>query len=1066
MIQRGKNFEIVRASAGSGKTYRLVLMYLECALQYEDPRSFRRILALTFTNKAAAEMKSRILEDLEKLSLGESDKLSMLSELLSLSPIQVKHRSALLHKEMLHRYSDISVMTIDKFINRLVKSFARDLALEQDYRIEIDANKVLEEAVSQLLEKLGSPGNNDLTSLLKSFALNRVDDDQDAGVRRPLTQLGRTLMQEKMSGVIELLSDINPTDFKRISNELRKKNISLEKNFYSKVDLALAKIKALNIPEDDFPKTGNIFKILRDLRYVKIADPTKTFDKIYSDPRAMVKKGVSEESKVLADSVGSYIVDVYETLEKLRPGTDDGKTYILSKKLNKRIALMGTLSALHQEIEQVQIDNNIRTFHAMHERISDIVKDNYAPFIYERLGSRYNHIFMDEFQDTSITQWHNLVVLYDHAISQGHKTLVVGDGKQAIYRFRNGDYKQLMDLPKLQPGYSGPAIKDAEETFEREKNISSLDYNFRSGREIVKWNNELFVAISEFISPDLKEVYGGLVQTPKTEFNGGVYLDYAVEKTKEDRRKIYTQKIIDRIHFYDGLKYERGDITILVRDNETGSNLAQDLLANDIKPMTEESLQLGRHPGPQAIVALMRWILRPTDFRQSAIILQCACAMSNGELNESEILGKVVKQVEFVREDGTKGKKAIFDTESMLSKVFPKLELKDKTTGPLAAFVGHACEAFGLTSKYPAYAEGMMELARKVSRVDENGIHGFLKVWDLDGKDKSIVTSKSKEAVQIMTVHKAKGLAFKIVITLISAREFNKFSGVIPVDLSVGSNLPLSVAMMEDGDMKDTILEPQRLDELNRVLLDNMNTTYVALTRPVERLDVILELEKMDFKEPHNMSELVVLALEKAYGKEVIPGDQTSNFSAKVDKDPQEKSHISMQPEVLKTGASIDQIVIVSDSETVQSKPQGMTSRELGLEVHRILECVKTVDDWTKLKNELSSGMSISSEDAQIIMSRVDSVISGDLTGKYFAKGLHVETEQSIVTSDGEIIRPDRIINDGKVWTVIDYKSSTEGETKHKKQVEKYCSFLSDIEGTKVEGVIIYTDPLKLLKVV
>ena len=159
-------------------------MYLECALQYEDPRSFRRILALTFTNKAAAEMKSRILEDLEKLSLGESDKLSMLSELLSLSPTQSSNRSALLHKEMLHRYSDISVMTIDKFINKLVKSFARDLALEQDYRIEIDANKVLEEAVSQLLEKLGSPGNKDLTSLLKSFALNRVDDDQDAGIEK------------------------------------------------------------------------------------------------------------------------------------------------------------------------------------------------------------------------------------------------------------------------------------------------------------------------------------------------------------------------------------------------------------------------------------------------------------------------------------------------------------------------------------------------------------------------------------------------------------------------------------------------------------------------------------------------------------------------------------------------------------------------------------------------------------------------------------------------------------------------------------------------------------------
>ena len=194
------------------------------------------------------------------------------------------HPQVLLHKEMLHRYSDISVMTIDKFVNRLVKSFARDLALEQDYRIEIDANKVLEEAVSQLLEKLGSPGNKDLTSLLKSFALNKVDDDQDAGVRRPLTQLGRTLMQEKMSNVIKLLSNINPKDFKRISDELRIKNISLEKDFYSKVDLALEKVKSLNIPEEDFPKTGNIFKILYDLRYVKIADPTTTFNKIYNDP--------------------------------------------------------------------------------------------------------------------------------------------------------------------------------------------------------------------------------------------------------------------------------------------------------------------------------------------------------------------------------------------------------------------------------------------------------------------------------------------------------------------------------------------------------------------------------------------------------------------------------------------------------------------------------------------------------------------------------------------------------------------------------------------------------------
>ena len=210
----------------------------------------------------------------------------------------------------------------------------------------------------------------------------------------------------------------------------------------------------------------------------------------------------------------------------------------------------------------------------------------------------------------------------------------------------------------------------------------------------------------------------------------------------------------------------------------------------------------------------------------------------------------------------------------------------------------------------------------------------------------------------------------------------------------------------------------------------------------------------------------MVLALQKAYGKEVIPGDQTLNFSAKIENENLAKSQILMQPEDLKTGESIDQIVIVSDSETVQSKPQGMTPRELGLELHRILDRIKTVKDWAKLKAELKNGMAISSEEAQIIISRVDSVISGELTGKYFAEGLHIETEQSIVTSDGEIIRPDRIIYDGHVWTVIDYKSSLEGKARHKKQVEKYCSYLSEIEGPKVEGLIIYTDPLKLLKVV
>ncbi|MBM55549.1 MAG: hypothetical protein CMB32_03220 [Euryarchaeota archaeon] len=1063
MSHKEGNFVILRASAGSGKTYRLVLMYLECALRYDDPKSFRRILALTFTNKAAAEMKSRILEDLEKLIAGKSDKEQKLCKELGLNSKDLKSRASLLHKEMLHRYSDISVMTIDKFVNKLVKSFARDLALEQDYRIEVDSNKVLEEAVSQLLEKLGEPGNKDLTNLLQSFALSKVDDDQDSGVRNPLTKLGRTLLQEKMKGVIEVLSKISPVEFKKISEELRSETKKTEDHFYSLVDEAIDKINNSGIPDDCFPSRGSIKKILNDLRYVKIADPTTTFCKIVEDPRSMLKKGVDEIYKKNAENLHQDILSVYENLQLLRPSTPEGKRYLVAKKLNKRIALMGTLAALHQEIEKVQADNNIRTFHAMHERISDIVTNNQAPFIYERLGARYNHIFMDEFQDTSVTQWHNLVVLYDHAISQGHKTLVVGDGKQAIYRFRNGDYKQLMDLPKLQPGKLGLAVKDAERTFDREKFEDSLDNNYRTGREIVEWNNNLFEQMAKFISPDLQKVYEGLRQTPKKKFNGGGYLDFAIEKNKKDRRGVYTEKIVRRIQHHLSEGYSPGEITILVRDNETGSNLAQDLLSNGIKPQTEESLQLGRHPGPIAIVALMRWLLRPMDYRQSAIMLQCACAMQG--LDEAKLLEDFVELIEYEKTDGSKGEYGRFNTYEMLEEVFPDLKIQNRTTGPLASFVGHACEAMGLTRNYPAYAEGMMELARSVSSVDESGIHGFLKVWDLKGKDTSIVTGKSDDAVQIMTVHKAKGLAFKIVISLVSARNFTGFSGVVPVDLSMGMDMPIEAAMMEDGDMKDTILEPQRQDELNRVLLDDINVTYVAFTRPVERLDIILELEKREFDEPKNMSQLVVWSLEKVYNSEVVPGNQTKAFSPK---QPVEQAiALSTQnPNELKTGESINQLVVVSESEEGQTQPEDLSPMQIGTEVHRLLESIQTIEDWGQQKKSFESGMTISSSDKIKIIERVEAVLQSEDCNKYFSKNLHVETEQSFITSDGKIVRPDRIVKSDEKWTVIDYKSSVKGVEKHKKQVASYCEILSEIEGAKVDGIIIYTDPLKVLKVV
>jgi len=1053
------NFEIVKASAGSGKTFRLVLRYLECALRHDNPKYFGRILALTFTNKAAGEMKSRILSDLKELVDGRSDKIKDLSLSLELSESQLVKRASVLHKEMLHRYSDIAVMTIDSFVNRLVRSFARDLAIEQDYRIEIDSNRVIEDAVSQLLDKVGTQGNESLTNLLEGFALQKVAEDEESGVRSPLNRLGKAVIQEKMKHVISMLSEIAPEDFTTISKSLLEETSKSEKHLRDVVGEATSQFISLGIDDEDLPKRGGVVPILNNLRKGFPVPPTKTFLKYADNFDAIVLSGASSDSKEKAQALGPIMMDVLDTVYKMQPDTEEGRRYLLAKKLNKRIALMGTLAALHQEIEQVQVDNNIRTFHAMHEKISDVVKRNPAPFIYERLGNRFNHIFMDEFQDTSVTQWHNLVVLYHHALSNNHKTLVVGDGKQAVYRFRNGDYKQLLDLPNLQSDAQGQALKDAERAFNQNEYHNNLGDNWRSGSNIVEWNNDLFTEISKVIPDHLEKVYEGLKQNPKQDFTGGVHLNAIEGKSSEDRRKAHTQAIIDRIKAYTDEGFDLGDITILVRENKTGARLAQELLKVNIKPMTEESLHLGRHPGPLAVIAIIKWLIRPSDVRQSTTLLQCVASLRADidPISEAELLTKYIVE---------KGVKKEVDMKRMLLHLFPNFQPIKRSTGPLVGFIGHICEELGLTEYYPSYAEGLMELAREVSGTEESGLHGFIRIWDSAGYKKSVVTSKSSDSVQIMTIHKAKGLDFKIAMVLMSHKSFTNFKGVIPVAFDSQSNMPVAAAMLEDGDMKDTLVEDQRQQELSRVLLDEINVAYVAFTRPVERLDIVLALDKLNFDRAKvsTIPQLIISSIEKISKSGFENGYQTPDVSSV---QPFEDVVDNIQyPLNLKTGENVNQLVSKVPSHGLTTKPEGLSSTELGSEVHRLLEKVVVKDDWKRVKKAATSNLSIGEVDMIEVFKRVDEVLIHPETESYFKPGLHVEPEKSFVDCKGSVVRPDRIIREGNKWTVIDYKSTKTGEKDHISQLENYVQMLSKIEDSEVEGVLIYTSPLEVIKTI
>ncbi|MBT6174459.1 MAG: hypothetical protein HOH96_02780 [Flavobacteriales bacterium] len=409
------------------------------------------------------------------------------------------------------------------------------------------------------------------------------------------------------------------------------------------------------------------------------------------------------------------------------------------------------------------------------------------------------------------------------------------------------------------------------------------------------------------------------------------------------------------------------------------------------------------------------------------------------------------------------------DTHGMLRELFPNLKAIEKSSEPLVAFLGHVCKQMSITSKYPAYTEGILELAREVSGSEESGLHGFLRLWDAKGKDRSVITTSTSDAVNIMTVHKAKGLAFKVTMVLLTVKNYTKFRGVIPVDLNEDTNMPINVAMLENYDMINTAVEDQRVEEVNRVILDSVNVAYVAFTRPVERLDIIIELEKEDFdrSKVKSVGELIVQSLECVNGGGVVCGKLTESDPGKalVSEDKVEEIN-QIKLSSITTGETVNHLVTVPPSEGEEVIPDGLDALELGFQVHKVLEKIVNLDNWENVKYSLESSLRFSEKDRNKIIERVQGVMDLESAKMFFQPGIHVEVEVDFVDKSGKVLRPDRIVMIDDVWHIIDYKTTQYGGVSHEKQVREYVSLLEDIEKSEVKGWIIYTDPTQLITVV
>jgi ATP-dependent exoDNAse (exonuclease V) beta subunit len=1061
-------FWVIRASAGSGKTFRLVQMYLSCCLSQEQPSFFRSICALTFTNKAAQEMRDRILKEIGLLASGEESAMeSLLLEETGLTPGILRARARATREHMLHHYGDFAVMTIDSFVHRLVRSFARDLQLDQGFQIELDEDRLLEEAVDRLLARVGTAGEEELTRLLESFVEQQVEEERDTRVREALMAHARLVDKEHVQPILRALEGWKPAAFeaarKRLADDVR----AAQKKVREAAEAALSALAAADLREKDFSH-GDIPKWLARTA----ADPMKASIGVrmaaqLAGEKPLVKAKTPAAVEAAVESVMPEVRTAVETWEATLAG-ESGGLLKLKDKLRYRMSLAGTLVLLAEELEKVMAEQSVQTFGSLNRQIADLVQTNPAPYIFERIGIRFRHLFIDEFQDTSVTQWHNLVSLYENVLSQGFDALVVGDGKQAIYRWRNGDLRQLEELPQLigDEVIENEVMRSAAATLARHFRADGLTDNWRTGSAIVHFNNSLFDTVRQALPGSGSRVYNGAEQQARKDFEGTVEVGKLVGENAEERRTGRLDWVLQRVRHHAASR-PMADLAVLVRTNRSGAEIAEHLFAHGITPYTDESLQLGRHPVATGVVALLRSLLDPLNPVHVSVFLQSYSALHPGRIDEA---GLLEKNVEVKRDkEGERFRHEIRMT-SVLADVCPELELVKMSTSPIVALVGHILGALGWATEFAAYAEGILELAREVAARPAGGagVTAFLKMWDRQGARRSIRVSPGADAVRIMTIHKAKGLEFPVVITPVDSSDVSKFRGEVPVILD-RETFGVPAGLLSHSDMKDTPLESVMEDELGATVLDALNVAYVALTRPVEALDILLEFDKdpAAFK-PGDADKTIpgriFAALQTLHGSDILSANPLRLGTPRPVPVPVPVpvGERSSPPVPLVLGAPvIERVAIPRESWQLEGV---LTEKSWGRAVHALLAEVRDRSDWFERREKLK--VKAESGGLREVFDAADALIQHPKAGETFAEGAdEVLAERDWIGSDGEIQRPDRVVRRANRWEIVDFKTG-DPKDEHKVQLQGYLRTLSALEpGAVVKGRLVYSQTFEVVEV-
>ena len=1067
-MNQKEQLTVYKASAGSGKTFRLACEYIK--LLIDQPTRYRHILAVTFTNKATEEMKERILSQLygiwKELSSSD-DYLNEVMSSLQMDQETASKKAGIALHQLLHDYSYFRVETIDSFFQTVLRNLARELDLTANLRVELNDEQVEEQAVDLLIEQLKK--DDMILKWLISYIEQNIEEDKSWNVIGQVKKFGKTIFREYYKTHSEELNAriAEKGFFPKYVKELEALRAQAKKTMNDLGNQFFEIIEEHGLTPDSFAnKTRGIPSYFKKLQGNDFSDKicfNNTVEKCLVDSEKWTSKSSPDRQTILSLAESTLMPLLIEA-ERIRH--QQWKIYLSADVTLSHLNQVRLLNNIEKQVRELNEEANRFLLSDTQQFLHELIDDSDSPFIFEKIGAQLEHIMIDEFQDTSTVQWQNFKLLLEETMSRDSselpadviRNMIVGDVKQSIYRWRNGDWRLLNGIDQQFPRGAYQLM------------THHLDTNYRSSYHVVTFNNAFFIEaaeqehineaeLNEEGANELQQAYADVEQVcnkEKDSQTGFVSLTLLPQAGYED------EVMNTIVNYVDELKERQvpeQDMAILVRSNRYIPKIADFFSQNrpEITIISDEAFRLDASLAVCMLVSAMQLLIHEND----------ELARANVEKGYYSIhqkpLGTLLDDVRTVL--------LHLPMVDMVERLYQLLQLNK-----LEDQGAYLCTFFDKVNDFVA----------------DNGtdIEGFIKLWDENIHEKTIPSDK-KTGIRVISIHKSKGLEFKHLIIPFCDWKL-ELGGTLwcqPTEAPY-NQLPL-VPVDYSGKLQDTIYEDDYVFEHLQNCVDNLNLLYVAFTRAKENLFVIgrrdatntrsmliqqvlgkLELEGASIEEPEEKDQPIVFE----YGTWTTASlkNKEKDLSANVFLQKAEPLDVKIESydsrvEFRQSNTSKD---FVDDSSLTEEEQQRKQYVKMGNILHHLFSQIRTTKDIPDILRQLEYDGVLYDEEvsAEKIKAMLEKRLTHPKVMDWFSDKWTLFNECSIIRTDeqGELVerRPDRVMTDGSRTIVVDFKFGAQREEYHQ-QVREYMQLLQQMGHTQVEGYLwyVYSNQIKEVNV-